>query len=257
MFRWIEFQYPLYLNANDVNGSIMQRIDIECTKKLDIIHPFGLVLHPSEAKALHSCSVSVTGVFTHSDAIFPLLYKQYDLAQVDTVTKEYPITDSVGVYAINDEHVNGLPYKQLNHRLIELEKNIHISPLRLTFQRIIKASSAPISGFVFAKENRWSILPFSVSQLDTFTWFSKLDELVECIQSSDFLNELWDDVGVKLGFHVHVYTFPVLKEIAKPEPKLLYTEKYIHPKYGILEIIPTYASPKTKSKRVFSPETNT
>ena len=242
MHDWVEFLCPMYLHANEVSGFIMQRVDVAFRNIgiYDPKRPFGIGFIPSQSKAIHGCIVTVHTVQHNSEAVYPLLYKMF--MQSLQIRDEFQVKESIGLYAINDAVVNGDSYEKTLDSLTACMNNLKEKPVRLTFQRIISSTMAPISGFVIANTQHWSVLPFSASFLQTSDWFAKIAELSEIVLYSDSSKEYWKEAESKTALQVRIPKTEL-------EPR---KETLVHPKYGILEIIASN-SPRLRSRLLFQP----
>jgi len=243
MHDWVEFLYPMHLHANEVSGFVMQRVDVAFRNGgiYDVKRPFGLGIHPSRSKAMHGCVVTVRTVQHNSEAVYPLLYKMFLVMQSLQLCDEFQLKESVGLYAINDAIVNGDSYEKTIDKLIACMNTLAEKPVRITFQRIMSSTMAPMSGFVIAKDRHWSVSPFSTPGLQTSDWFAKIAEFNDIVVYSDSSNEYWKEAESKTEFKILIPKTQV-------EPK----ETLLHPKYGILEIIAS-ASPRMQPRRLFQP----
>lgn len=241
MHDWVEFLYPMHLHFNEVSGFIMQRVDVEFRKSgiYEAKRPFGLGFNPSRSKAIHGCVVTVNTVQHNSEAVCPLLYKMFLASPM--IKDEFLLKDSIGLYAIGDAIVNGDPYEKTIASLISCMNTLREKPVRLTFQRIMSSSLAPMYGFVIANDCRWSVFPFSSNCLTLADWFAKAAEFSEIVLCSDSSKEYWKEAETKTGLTIRMPT--------THEP---HKETLLHPTYGILEIIASN-SPRMRSRRLFQP----
>ena len=250
MFHWVEFPYPSSIQNDFVKDYCIQKINIAFKSSLfrgeraSSVCPLGIRFIEARGD-MHNCSTSVYSVMRYSEAVYPLVHKTYEDFQqkIGTTYSELPIGDSVGLYAINDTRVHILPYRNILDILVKILNDQTYPYIRLTFQRVIQSSIAPISAFLLAKDVCWSVSPFSFVDSNTVEWFAKTKEYMRSILESKFEHAIWNTIRAKASFPCEYKDTTVYNPLQTMRPQMSMAETIHKLERGI--------GPKKKVKRLF------